>query len=212
FGKIVAHETPQQTHKLADFARRPRPVFRTERENRENLDADLAGGANGAPQRLNAAAMPFRAWKSARRRPTAISVHDNSNMPRHIECRRHITLNIGLGHNARPQTVRISFSFAESIWSISAIPASVAFWTSPEKRSWSSLLILWSFSSFLMTSMASRRTWRTATRAVSAYLCATFTSSLRRSSLSSGIRSRMVCPSVAGDRPRFEFTIAFSTG
>ena len=48
---------------------------------------------------------------------------------------------------------------------------------------------LWSFSSFFRRSRASRRTWRTATRAVSAYLCATLTISLRRSSLSSGMRS-----------------------
>src|SRR6185312_4571680 len=116
-----------QAHEFADLGRRPRPVFRAERENRENLYADLAGGANGTPQRLNAAPMPLRARKSARRRPTAIAVHDNGNVSRHIKCRRPITRNIGLGHNARPQTVRISFSFEESIWSISAIPASVAF-------------------------------------------------------------------------------------
>ena len=59
--------------------------------------------------------------------------------------------------------------------------------------------------------MASRRTWRTATRAVSAYLCAILTSSLRRSSLSSGMRRRSICPSVAGDSPRLELMIAFST-
>ncbi len=55
----------------------------------------------------------------------------------------------------------------------------------------SSSLISWSFSSFLSRSIPSRRTWRTATRAASAYLCATFTSSLRRSWLSSGMRRRM---------------------
>ena len=53
-------------------------------------------------------------------------------------------------------------------------------------RSCSSSLILWSFSSFLRRSRPSRRTCRTATRAASVYLCATFTISRRRSSLSSG--------------------------
>src|SRR4030095_287534 len=65
-------------------------------------------------------------------------------------------------------------------------------------------------SSFLTISSPSRRTWRTATLAASLYLCATFTSSLRRSSLSSGIRRRSTWPSVAGERPRVESTIAFS--
>ena len=35
---------------------------------------------------------------------------------------------------------------------------------------------------------------------------------MRRSSFSSGIRRRSTWPSVAGDRPRLESTIAFSTG
>ena len=46
----------------------------------------------------------------------------------------------------------------------------------------------------------------------SAYLCATLTSSLRRSWFSSGMRRRSTWPSVAGESPRLESTIAFSTG
>ena len=110
-------------------------------------------------------------------------------------------LNFGLGHAARPQTVRISFSFASQhvidlrnagigrLLNLAGKPIVIVF---------ADLVILFQF---LDTSMASRRTWRTATRAVSAYLCATFTNSLRRSSLSSGMRRRIVWPSVAGDKP-----------
>ena len=59
--------------------------------------------------------------------------------------------------------------------------------------------------------MPSRRTLRTATRACSAYLCATLTSSWRRSALSAGIGRRISAPSMIGLSPRLASRMAFST-
>src|SRR5262245_53640715 len=114
FGKIVAHETAQQSHQFANFTCWTRPVFRAERKNGEDLDSDLTRGAHGPPKRLHAAAVAFGARQSACRRPTPIAIHDDSNMARHIECRC-IRMNFSLGHATRPQTVRISFSFPASM-------------------------------------------------------------------------------------------------
>ncbi len=76
---------------------------------------------------------------------------------------------------------------------------------------WSSSLIVVSFSAFFRWSMPSRRTWRAATRACSAYWCAILTSSLRRCSLSSGSGMRSVVPSMIGLKPRLDSRIARST-
>ena len=58
--------------------------------------------------------------------------------------------------------------------------------------------------------MQSRRMFRTATRPSSASPCTTFTSSLRRSSVSSGIESRIRLPSLFGVSPRSDSWMAFS--
>ncbi len=58
--------------------------------------------------------------------------------------------------------------------------------------------------------MASRRRLRTATRAFSASCFTTLISSLRRSSVSSGIGTRTVSPCVAGLSPRSDSRIALS--
>ena len=60
--------------------------------------------------------------------------------------------------------------------------------------------------------MPSRRTLRTAIRAFSAYWPTSLASSLRRSSVSSGIGRRIIWPSVIGLRPSPAERIAFSTG
>jgi hypothetical protein len=60
--------------------------------------------------------------------------------------------------------------------------------------------------------MASRRRLRTATRAFSASCFTTLINSLRRSSVSAGIGTRMVSPELAGFSPRSESRIAFSIG
>ena len=58
--------------------------------------------------------------------------------------------------------------------------------------------------------MQSRRMFRIATRPSSASWWTTFTSSLRRSSVSSGIVRRIRFPSLDGVRPRSDSRIAFS--
>ena len=58
--------------------------------------------------------------------------------------------------------------------------------------------------------MTSRRMLRTATRPSSATPWTTLTSSLRRSSVSSGIWRRMTLPSLDGVRPRSDSMTAFS--
>ena len=87
-----------------------------------------------------------------------------------------------------------SFFFCRS--SISVTCWSVIFCTSSRPRRSSSSEILWSLSSFFSRSFASRRTWRTALRPSSAYLCTSRDSSLRRSSVSAGIGIRMTLPSL----------------
>ena len=58
--------------------------------------------------------------------------------------------------------------------------------------------------------MTSRRTFRIATRPSSAIWRATLTSSLRRSSVSCGIGSRMILPSFEGVSPRSDSWIVRS--
>ena len=60
------------------------------------------------------------------------------------------------------------------------------------------------------TTDPTRRTFLTATRASSAFLCTCFTISLRRSSVRAGITRRMMFPSFVGVNPRSDFWIAFS--
>src|SRR6266536_503018 len=79
-GEIIADEPAQQPHELPDFGRGTQPVFRTEGENGQDPDAELAGGAHGAPQRFDPAPMPFGARQPARSRPAAVAVHDDGNM------------------------------------------------------------------------------------------------------------------------------------
>ena len=69
--------------------------------------------------------------------------------------------------------------------------ASVIFCTSSRPRRSSSSEILWSFSSFFSFSFTSRRTWRRLFRPSSASLWTWRDSSLRRSSVSAGIGTRI---------------------
>jgi hypothetical protein len=98
-GEIVADETPQQAHQFADFLGWSRPILRAEREDGDELDADLAGGADRPPQRLNTAAMPLYARQAARRSPAAVAIHDDGDVARRPLERRHGAMrHLGLGH------------------------------------------------------------------------------------------------------------------
>ena len=103
----------------------------------------------------------------------------------------------------------ISLLFASTAASTSLIYLSVLFWIFS-----SSSLISSSdtscFASFLNASFASRRMLRTATLAASPFFLTSLTSSLRRSSVSSGNTRRITLPSLLGFNPRSEVRIAFS--
>ena len=87
---------------------------------------------------------------------------------------------------------------------------SVSFWSSDSARRSSSSPTSPSLFSSRRSCITSRRTLRTATLPCSAMPCTTFTSSLRRSSVSSGIESRITWPSFEGVRPTSDSRIAFS--
>jgi len=71
------------------FGRRPRPVFRAEGKDGDDADADFAGRADRPPQCLDAAPVAFDTRQPARRRPTAVAIHDDGNMARHLA--RHLS-------------------------------------------------------------------------------------------------------------------------
>src|SRR5437588_126637 len=104
----------------------------------------------------------------------------------------------------------ISASFFLRVSSTLVMYASVSFWSS----SWAFLVsssVIWeAFWAFLISSSTSRRMLRLWTRTSSAIFFASFTSSLRRSSVSGGIGRRTSLPSFVGVRPRSEARIAFS--
>ncbi len=85
FGEVLADETAQQTHKIADFRQRPRPVLRAEGENRQSGNAEIGGGTHGAPQSLDAAAVALDPRQAARSRPAPIAIHDDGDMARHLK-------------------------------------------------------------------------------------------------------------------------------
>ena len=118
-------------------AGRPRPVLGAEGEDGQVFDAEFAGRAHGAAQGLDAAAVALDARQAARRRPAAVAVHDDGDVR---AARRLPAGSAPAGPrlsdmSGYPQTVRISFSLAASIWSISAMMPSVAFCISRGKRS-----------------------------------------------------------------------------
>ncbi len=69
--QVVADEAAEQSEQVADFGRRPRPVFRAEREDRQIEHAEFVRGANHAAQRLDAAAVAFRPAAGRARPPSA---------------------------------------------------------------------------------------------------------------------------------------------
>ena len=95
---------------------------------------------------------------------------------------------------------------------MSAMVASVSFCTSVSCRLRSSSPKTPFFSSVFNPSIPSRRTLRTAIFAFSAYWPASFANSLRRSSVRSGIGSRIIWPSTIGFSPSPAERIALSTG
>ena len=95
-----------------------------EREDRQERDAEVARRAHGAPQRLDAAPVPFAARQAARRGPAPVAIHDDGDVPRHgesVDLRTMAAASRLLDRAAVAQTVMISFSLPASSLSTSAI-------------------------------------------------------------------------------------------
>src|ERR1700728_542395 len=131
-GEIVTDKASQQRQQILDFRRRPRPVFRAEGKNRQDRNAKFARGPHGFAQRLDTAAMPFYPRQTTRSRPASVTIHDDSDVSGDVEAAPCLQRLLDLA--VRAQTVMISFSFAASIFSTSAMVASVAFCTSLDWR------------------------------------------------------------------------------
>src|SRR5579862_3282106 len=137
-GKIVANEAAQQHQKILDLGLGPRPIFRAEREDGQIRNAEVARRTHGPAQSFHSAPVSFHPRQAARRRPAPIAIHNDGNVPRHSKAvaispqrlRCPLLRSYGI-----TQTVMISFSLPASIFSTSAIEASVAFCTSADWRS-----------------------------------------------------------------------------
>src|SRR5438105_7680922 len=89
----------EERHQPADLVGLARPVLGGEAVERQVLDAALARGAQGAPDRLDARAVTGDCGKVTPTRPSAVPVHDDRDVQ-------------GYGHARRGYTSRISFSLA----------------------------------------------------------------------------------------------------
>src|SRR5215207_8835080 len=186
----------EHCHQAVHLRLRPPPVLGREREHRELAHAQLDGVAQPSLHDVGAGLVPRQHRQAAILRPAAVPVGDDGDVARP---RR------GVAH-----TSRISCSLPASALSMSPTCESVSFWSSLSARRSSSSPTSPSLFSSRRSCITSRRTLRTATRPCSAIPWTTFTSSLRRSSVSSGIERRITWPSFEGVSPTSDSRIAFS--
>ena len=81
-GKIMTDEALQKPHQVRDFLGWAPPILGGKAVDRQVADAEIAGGAHGATDRFDAAAMALEPRQSALGRPAAIAVHDDGDMRR----------------------------------------------------------------------------------------------------------------------------------
>src|SRR5688572_18570152 len=204
---LVLKRAFEKLHEERHFLGGAAPVLRTEGEERKVLDAALAAGAHRGAHRFCAAAVAGDARQAPTPRPAPVAIHDDGDVARHVTRVR----NAGGGAGFPAHTAISSFSLSASRRSMSAMCRSVIFCISSSARRSSFSEISCFFSASFRWWIASRRRFRTATRAFSASCFTTLMSSLRRSSVSGGIGSRIVSPLVVGFKPRSASRIAFST-
>src|SRR5262252_5528875 len=96
--KVVADETAQQAHQIADFGGRSRPVLGAERIDGQNLDAQFADRPHGATQGFDATAVALAARQAALGSPPAVAVHDEGHVARRLEA--------GIRHFRRSRSLR----------------------------------------------------------------------------------------------------------
>src|SRR3954451_11188367 len=194
-GRLAVDALAEHRHQTADLFRRARPVLGRERVDGQLVDAQVDGVAQPRLDDVGAGAVPLEHGKPARLRPATVAIGDDGDVPR-----------LGRGH----QTSRISASLLLRCDSRSAIFASVSFCSSASARRSSSSPASPPSRSSRRSCMTSRRTLRILTRPSSAMWRTTLTISRRRSSVSAGIASRIMLPSLDGLRPRSESRIDFS--
>ena len=83
--EVVADEELDQAEQVRDLLRRPAPVLGGEAVDREVADTELTGGAHGAADRLDAAAMTLDPRQSPPGGPAAVPVHDDGDMGRRAD-------------------------------------------------------------------------------------------------------------------------------
>jgi hypothetical protein len=206
------------------FHRAAAPVLAGEREQREKFDVALDAREDDRPHRLDTAAVSGDARQHPLLRPAPVAVHDDRHVPgtSDVAGMSRVELgNMGLrepvamcgvvgGCAAAARQIAIrSVSLAASTLSISAMAVGELLDIGLRVP----LVVLCHrvvLQQFLQVVVrvaadvthgdaASSASWRT-----------TLISSLRRSSVSAGIGTRMISPDVAGLRPRSESRIAFS--
>src|SRR6185312_10529676 len=209
-GELAIEVEAHQAREVGDLLAAPLPVLGRESVQRQHLHAIVDRGLHRAADRLGSGLVPGSPRQSAPGRPPAVAVHDDGDVAWHPVLAGDSGCALGGGSGAH--LPRISFSLAWASSSISLIVSSVSFCTSCSRRLRSSSLMSCFFSSCFKWSMPSRRTLRAAMRAFSAYWPTSLASSLRRSSVSSGIGRRITCPSTIGLIPSPALRIAFSTG
>src|SRR3984893_7459543 len=90
--EVIADKAAQQTHQIADFGDRPRPVLGAERIDGQNLDTQFADRPHRATQGFDATTMALAARQAALGRPAARAVHDDGHVARRLEA--------GIGHGS----------------------------------------------------------------------------------------------------------------
>src|SRR5205823_13117126 len=197
FLDLALERFQKQAHETADLLRRPSPVLAREGEQRQGLHAAARALIDAHAHRREPGAVSGRARQAARRSPAAVAVHGDRDVPGRE-----------LGGGGDHHTCMTSFSLAASSASMSAMCLSVSFCTSVSARRSSSCETSFSFSISLMSFMTSRRTLRTATRALSASCRRTLLISRRRSSVGGGMGIRITVPAVMGVSPRSGWELA----
>src|SRR5918994_2881235 len=198
-GELAIDGLVHPLHDRLDLVCRPCPVLGRERVHREGLDPQIDGRLHGSPESSRTLAMAVGDGQATCRRPAPVPVHDDRDASR---CRSRLV--------RQRQTSMISASFTFKRSSIDFVCSSVIFWTCcSARRSSSSPTSPLTTRSFRCC-MMSRRTFRIATLPSSATRRTTLTRSLRRSSVSAGIGSRISLPSFDGVNPRADSWIARS--
>ena len=72
----------QEAHQARDFLRRPRPVVRGERVQRQDVDRAARCGLDDSADGFGAGAMAGRTDEAAALRPTTVAVHDDRSVHR----------------------------------------------------------------------------------------------------------------------------------